>query len=78
MKNHPLNIVWNYLKISITKRHVENIDFKPEHITSLSTLCKILSLLDDAYKYKIREQINEENLIEEALELLKNPKAIEK
>ena len=61
--------------LSIRKRHIENIDFKPpEHITSFSTLCKILSLLDDAYKYKIREQINEEDMIEKALELLKIPK----
>ena len=59
----------------IKKRHIENIDLKPpEHITSFSTLCKILSLLDDAYKYKIREQFNEEGLNEEALELFKNPK----
>ena len=58
--------------LSIKKRHIENIDFK--HITSLSTLCKILSPLDDAYEYKIRGQLNEEDLIEEALKLLKTPK----
>ena len=56
-------------------KHIENIDFKPtEHITSFSTLCKILSLLDDAYKYKIRGQFNEEDLVEEALGLFKNTK----
>ena len=47
--------------LSIKKRHIQNIDFKPPgHITSFSTLCKILPLLEDSYKYKIREQFNEE------------------
>ena len=58
--------------LSIKKRHIENIDFK--HITSFSTLCKILSPLDDAYEYKIRGQLNEEDLVEEALKLIKTPK----
>ena len=79
---YSLKILENYLdyemwcaELSIKKRHIQNIDFKPPgHITSFSTLCKILSLLEDPYKYKVREQFNEEDLAEEALELLKNPK----
>ena len=56
--------------------HIQNIDFKPpKHITSFSTLIgKILPLLDDACKYKIKELFNEGDLIEVALKLLKNSK----
>ena len=59
--------------LPIKKRRIQNIDFKLPSPHD-AKYCH----LEDSYKHKIREQFNEEELIEEALELLKKSKGIGK
>ena len=46
----------------------------PTRVNSFSLLVKILSVLDKMYEGQIRETVSEEEVIDEAVILLKNPR----